>query len=95
MKIKGEKLMKNKNYFWDDSDFESNFQRSEELTKKVLEKNGEDYEIQKEKFRVVIFLQNVETGNCLTGWTEGFTNENDSRDYLKFVEKISEKHPLI
>ena len=87
--------MKDKNYFWEEPDFVSEFQRSEEFSNDDCEDNDEEYEIREEKFRVIVFIQDVETGKCLSGWDEGFTEESFSWDFLNFLDKSSELYPYI
>ena len=87
--------MKDKNYFWEEPDFVSEFQRSEEFSNDDCEDNDEEYEIREEKFRVIVFLQDVETGKCLNGWDEGFTKESYSRTFVEFLEKMSERYPYL
>ena len=88
-------MTEDKEYFLEESDFVSNFQQSEEFWKEDCEDNEEEYEPREEKFRVIIFLQDVETGKCLWGWDEGFTEKSYSQDFLNFLDKSSELFPYI
>ena len=84
-----------KNYFWEEPDFVSEFQRCEKFSNDDCEDNDEEYEMREEKFRVIVFLQDVETGKCLNGWDEGFTKESYSRNFVGFLEKLSERYPYL
>ena len=87
--------MNDKEYYWEDSDYVSNFQMSEQFIMGDCEDNDEEYEVREEKFRVIVFIQDVETGKCLSGWDEGFTEESFSWDFLNFLDKSSELYPYI
>ena len=87
--------MEEKNYFWEEPDFVSEFQRGEMFSNDDCEDNDEEYEMREEKFRVIVFLQDVETGKCLKGWDEGFTKESYSRSFVEFLEKMSERYPYL
>ena len=87
--------MNDNEYYWEDSDYVSNFQMSEQFEKGDCEDNDEEYEVRDEKFRVIVFIQDVETGKCLSGWDEGFTEESFSWDFLNFLDKSSELYPYI
>ena len=87
--------MNDKEYFWEEPDFVSEFQRCEKFSKDDCEDNDEEYEMREEKFRVIVFLQDVETGKCLNGWDEGFTKESYSRTFVEFLEKMSERYPYL
>ena len=87
--------MEDKEYYWEKSDFVSNFQETEEYSLNDCEDNDEEYEIREEKFRVIVFIQDVETGKCIDGWDEGFTTESCSQDFLNFLDRSSELFPYI
>jgi len=87
--------MKDKNYFWEKSDFVSDFQRGEIFSKDDCEDNGEEYEMREEKFRVIVFLQDVKSGKCLQGWDQGFTEESYSRNFVRFLDKLVENYPYL
>ena len=84
-----------KNYFWEEPDFVSEFQRCEKFSKDDCEDNDEEYEMREEKFRVIVFLQEVETGKCLVGFDEGFTRESYSGEFIKFLERKSLEFPFL
>ena len=87
--------MEDKEYYWEDSDYVSNFQMSEQFIMGDCEDNDEEYEVREEKFRVIVFIQDVETGKCLNGGDEGFTKESYSRTFVEFLEKMSERYPYL
>ena len=87
--------MNDKQYYWEDSDYVSNFQMSEQFEKGDCEDNDEEYEMREEKFRVIVFLQEVETGKCLVGFDEGFTRESYSGEFIKFLERKSLEFPFL
>ncbi|MED5272016.1 MAG: hypothetical protein VX613_03925, partial [Candidatus Thermoplasmatota archaeon] len=50
------KIMEDKEYYWEDSDYVSNFQMSEQFIMGDCEDNDEEYEVREEKFRVIDLL---------------------------------------
>ena len=59
--------MEDKEYFWDEPDFESNYQRMEESRKEDWDEEleGEEFIPEPETHRLILFIQDVKTGKCL------------------------------
>ena len=74
-----------RNYFWDDPDYISNFDRSEESLK---ESEGDDYEPSTETHRFIYFIQDVKTGKCLTGCEEGYSSFEECSEVFSRCEKV-------
>ena len=82
--------MEDKEYFWDEPDFESNYQRMEESRKEDW-----DEELEREQFipepethRLISFIQEVKTGKCLIGDVEGFSSYEECYDQWDYLGKI-------
>ena len=58
--------MEDKEYYWEDSDYVSNFQMSEQFIMGDCEDNDEEYEVREEKFRVIVFIQDGSGSRTLT-----------------------------
>ena len=80
----------NRDYFWDEPDFESNYQRMEESRKEDWDEEleGEEFIPEPETHRFIYFIQEVKTGKCLVGDVEGFSSYEECYDQWDYLGKI-------
>ena len=84
------KIMEDKEYFWDEPDFESNYQRMEESRKEDWDEEleGEEFIPEPETHRLILFIQDVKTGKCLKGDVEVFSSYEECYDQWDYLGKI-------
>ena len=80
----------NRDYFWDEPDFESNYQRMEKSREEDWdeEEEGEEFIPEPETHRLILFIQDVKTGKCLVGDVEGFSSYEECYDQWDYLGKI-------
>ena len=82
--------MEDKEYFWNEPDFESNYQRMEKSRKEDWDEEleGEEFIPEPETHRLILFIQDVKTGKCLKGDVEGFSSYEECYDQWEYLGKI-------
>ena len=82
--------MEDKEYYWDEPDFESNYQRMEKSREEDWdeEEEGEEFIPEPETHRLILFIQDVKTGKCLKGDVEGFSSYEECYDQWDYLGKI-------